>query len=275
MSKNSSSTVNTAQTTTAPVAHGTVATAVSHTTVSNSHQPTSLEQSNSTGTNVHYHQQQYVTQQGYASNTTDFSQYNPYMSTQMYSSSFLSQEGSQSLQNLIGTSQPATTPYVDYGAQPPSQVYTQAHHASHGNTVSSSYNYSQTGYGQQQSYHQGYGEQGAYQQSSYPNASAHSYPATHGYQYPPGYPPMQQSYQTQQPSGAGHYQQVSSYNYPPPPPPPPPKPGYNQAQKYTAAPAAPTNPNLRPVHIQQTSTPSTSLGQTATGLAVVRITGRR
>ena len=54
--------------------------------------------------------------------TTDYSQYNPYVSANQYQSSFLSGEGAQSLQNIMGTG-PAT--YSQAATQPPYSNFPQ------------------------------------------------------------------------------------------------------------------------------------------------------
>lgn len=53
--------------------------------------------------------------------TTDLSQYNPYVSGNQYVSSFMSGEGAQSIQNLMGTQ---TTTYTQARAQPQYPAYT-------------------------------------------------------------------------------------------------------------------------------------------------------
>lgn len=67
-------------------------------------------------------------------NDSNYTQYNPYVSSQMYSSSFMSQEGNQSIQNLLnpGEVQPAYAGYpptTTHYPNPPSAGYQQPPYA--------------------------------------------------------------------------------------------------------------------------------------------------
>ncbi|GAB1598569.1 cyclin-K-like [Argonauta hians] len=54
----------------------------------------------------------------------NYSQYNPYMTSQMYSSSFMSHEGAQSIQSLISQSRPSQVPDMQSGSvNPPNSQY--------------------------------------------------------------------------------------------------------------------------------------------------------
>ena len=138
--------------------------------------------------------------------TTDFNQYNPYVASSMYSSSFMSQEGSQNIQSMMGGAQSNAPAPVGYGAypQPPQQV-----------------------------------------QGAPPMAGAPPYAVPGPPQYPPGYPPGSFPPQAQggqpQPQPHPQYPQGAPQQYPggaypgypgyQPYPPPPTQPGYD-AQCY-------------------------------------------
>ncbi len=168
-----------------------------------------------------------------------FSQYNPYMSSQMFSSSFMSQEGSQNIRHLLGGGPPAggagsaPAPPSSYGftagaaanqgatyRPPATSAYPTAAGSSYTQppptagaysqqSTATAYQTSQTQYSQQGQYSQSQA-QGSYGQYSSQSGYQASYP-----QPPPGY--SQQS----QTAAGGTYQAPSTAQPPP---------GYNPQQ---------------------------------------------
>ncbi|XP_074650522.1 uncharacterized protein LOC141905533 isoform X2 [Tubulanus polymorphus] len=155
-----------------------------------------------------------------------FSSQNPYISTQMYSNSFMSTEGAQSIQTLISSNKqqppPAVPPTSAFTGQQPAPVQQYSQPAAGFQPTSTA----QPGYTQQQGYPPpGYTQQAGYQ---YPQQQS-QYPAqTQGhYNYPPGY--QQQT---------GQYPTGSQQQYPAPPPP--------NAGKNPAYPSSQPPPNYKP-----------------------------
>lgn len=181
---------------------------------------------------------------GLASTNPEFSTFNPYMASHMFSSSFMSQEGSKSIQTLMGggpqgkqapvpenyppqpnSAAPVTVPggqYPPQASQYPSQYPPTSNYAPPANAP-----YSQpppTGASYSVPPH------GTY--PSAPNAPAqpqsYNVPMTTPQSYPPGtYPPnyQPQAYQynsqpQQPPPQTGNYPQNMNYNPPPQPPAP-------------------------------------------------------
>lgn len=188
--------------------------------------------------------------------TTDFSQYNPYVSASQYQASFLSQEGAQSLHTMMGTSQPQTftanQTLPNYSQPPPPVTVPPPSAPQYGLTPGH--------------YPPGYNP-GQYPTSavppgppvqSYPTQSQQFQGTTYG-QYPPQYPP-------------------GNYQHPPPPAQPPQQQTYDQQgaayqgsvggtynTSGQAAPRPRTNNNNS--HRNQQPRPSSSI-------TTVRITGR-
>lgn len=162
-----------------------------------------------------------------------FNQYNPYMSSQMYTSSFMSGEGSQNIQSILNQNQPPSQYPPGYNHPPVSQYpgYQQATHTG-GVAVTAGY------HGQIPPSHHGYQ---VHPQAGYPQPmSTAPYGAPQGYsqsQYPP-------------PTGAVHHPYQAQYQQPPA--------SFDGQQQRPRAPF-----------------PKKGSKQTASALAVVRITGRR
>ncbi|KAL3874457.1 hypothetical protein ACJMK2_037468 [Sinanodonta woodiana] len=187
-----------------------------------------------------------------------YSQYNPYVAKTMYSSSFLSQEGSQSLQSIMGTmpSGPPPPPQYTYGQPPPSMPYPQ------GGQYAQASGYS-------------YIAPGSAPPTSAPQQFSSNMPP------PPNYPPPSggpANYHSSAPPGysSGYQQQYGSQGYPQEG-----SHGYSQdvpSQGYSqgAFPGAGSlgnphgpPPNKNKKNKNQDGNPVQS------GLATVRITGRR
>ncbi|GFS14350.1 cyclin-K [Elysia marginata] len=64
------------------------------------------------------------------SGTTDFSSFNPYVSSQMFSSSFMSLEGSQNIQSILAGNGPSSAPptAAPAASAPPPVIYSNTHH---------------------------------------------------------------------------------------------------------------------------------------------------
>ena len=225
---------------------------------------------------------------------------NPYVSSKMYASSFMSQEGSQNIQSLIGGTIPPTAaayppPPAQYGQAPPAMPmtsYPAAQQQPMAYQPPPAVYQAQAGY-QQQAY-QSYQAttQASYSQpmAGYDASVAATYSQS-GYAGPytapaPGYPAQ---YQAAQPAAQPQYQtapppaQAPQYpSYPPPTQPPPapggyqgmgvPMQGYNPVA-HTAAPPPPlTNPGQPPIRI--TGQHNNRVDRPATGHAMVRLTTR-
>lgn len=207
---------------------------------------------------------------GLASTNPEFSTFNPYMASHMFSSSFMSQEGSKSIQTLMGggpqgkqapvpenyppqpnSAAPVTVPGGQYpppASQYPSQYPPTSNYAPPANAP-----YSQpppTGASYSVPPH------GTY--PSAPNAPAqpqsYNVPMTTPQSYPPGtYPPnyQPQAYQynsqpQQPPPQTGNYPQNMNYNPPPQPPAPQQyqqQPVLNPRIPMSGAPVPPRMPN--------------------------------
>ena len=132
---------------------------------------------------------------------SNYSQNNPYMSQQMYSSSFMSQEGSQSIQSLVGGK--CTYSGASNYSQPPPTQAPPASGPIHPTTSA-------------------YTQPPSYPQPTYQTA---------GYQQPPPQPP---SYQQPPPAVTGYSQPntyTHSYSYPPPT-----QPSYSTNSQYQTPP---------------------------------------
>ncbi|XP_041353712.1 cyclin-K-like isoform X2 [Gigantopelta aegis] len=188
-----------------------------------------------------------------------YTMFNPYVSTGMYTSSFMSQEGSQNIQTLLTGGPPppaAANQYPQYPQPPPA-----------GNPAYPPAGYQQGGYGQP--------PPSSYPQPNYPPVSSVAYNGS--YQVPPSYSSPMPAYPNAPPQGQPPGYQPQSYppyqQYPPPPmvqgqfapgqaPPGPmgdPRQPMPAGQNYNAGPRVPWT---------QTASQTSS-----TGLAQVRITG--
>ncbi|XP_064602873.1 cyclin-K-like [Liolophura sinensis] len=211
--------------------------------------------------------------QAYQGGDNGFTQYNPYVSSQMYSSSFMSQEGSQSIQSLITGGEGSNPNYTE---PPPQQPH---------------------------DYNQVYQPPPGYQPQPYtsnPPPPAQPYPP-HTQSYP-NYPPPPRSYPppvptSTQPQAPGYDPRLpfpggsQSYQHPPPPAQPQqqqynynqqygqanyphhqtyqPPPGGQQFPQYNNPGGPPRGPHPKKPKKSDSSTPNKS-----TCLATVRITGR-
>ncbi|XP_014772763.1 cyclin-K [Octopus bimaculoides] len=144
-------------------------------------------------------------------NSENFSQYNPYMTSQMYSSSFMSHEGAQSIQSLISQSRPSQVADIQSGSvNPPASQYPPPPPPA-----------------------------GTYQVPPFPPQPAAAFtPTTRPYPPPGTLPPQNANlYQYPPPAPPGTYPPqgataVPPTSGPPPPPPPPNLSGNYQAPNY-------------------------------------------
>ena len=189
-----------------------------------------------------------------AAQSADFSSYNPYMSRSMYSSSFLSGEGSKSIQTLMsgGGSSAENHPAVAAAQQSQQGI---SHYPPYTG-------YPQAGYGQAAQQYSAQGQYPGYPQQGYPTPQQVPGQAA---TYPQGtsYPPYQQGqqYPGQYPAVTTVSQQAN-YNM---------APGLQMMNPRGATTAAPRGPSASRSSKPQSQQQQQSVNQ---NLAMVRITGR-
>lgn len=196
-----------------------------------------------------------------AAQSADFSSYNPYMSRSMYSSSFLSGEGSKSIQTLMSGGGSSAENH-------PAAAAATAQQSQQGMSHYPSYTgYPQAGYAQASQQYSAQGQYPGYPQQGYPTPQ--QVPGQ-GAAYPQGtsYPPYQQGQQY-----PGQYPAVTTvsqanYNMAPG------LPSYQQQQMMNprgATTSAPRGPSASRSSKPQSQQQQPSVNQ---NLAMVRITGR-